>query len=109
MAEQRLQEDKEEELFIEALLEAEKQARRHLEKVLGSRSSRVYLILKLERKEGTKVLEAAIQAEGLTTSREALESVLEESLEIAFKVFEERARLSPIDKSRDEAVRKRLR
>ncbi|MEM1873110.1 MAG: hypothetical protein QXS85_02415 [Acidilobaceae archaeon] len=89
-----------EEILVNALLEAEKEARRFLEEALGKRSSNAYLVLRLEKRGERKILVAEARAEWIAASREDLERVVDEALDRAFRVFEEKTGLKPLWRER---------
>lgn len=90
-------EGKGEDSLLEALLQAEAQAREFIEKFIGSRSS-LYLVIRLEEKSGEKRLIIDAGAEGVI-DKDTLNDVIDEAIERAFKVFEEKAGMKSFGKS----------
>lgn len=106
LEDRRGEEDSENAELISALLEAEAQTRRYLEKVLGSKSD-MGIVIRFESKRGEKTLIIDVMAEGVM-DRETLLDVIDEVLKRAFSVFEEKTGMKPVEESKDKTVSRRL-
>lgn len=97
-----------EERLLEALLEAESEARRFLEKALGSRSSNIYLVLRLERRSGESVLVVDARAEGYALGEDFVRDLVDEAIERAFKTFEKKSGMRANGEDKGEDMRQRV-
>lgn len=94
-----------EEKLLEALLEAESEARRFLERALGSRSSSIYIVLRLEKRSGESILVVDARAEGYTLGEDFIRDLVDEAIERAFETFEKKSGMGVDEEDKGEDMR----